>query len=130
MWLGDLEVKKYVLFAHPSTLDKAISLTVEFEAFEGAHNKTTLKPRNYDHDLISIQSSVQAVQKNAHKTSPSTDKSVLAEIAKTMKDLQSTLQDLRLPNGFQGFFKYEVLYIINMARLVDNVRRNFAISLN
>ena len=67
MWLGDLELKKYVQFAQPSTLDKAISLTVEFEAFEGAHNKTTLKPRNYDHDLISTQSSVQAVRKTLIK---------------------------------------------------------------
>ncbi|CAC5394892.1 unnamed protein product [Mytilus coruscus] len=34
--LGSAELKRHVQFAHPTTLDRAISLAVEFEAFEGA----------------------------------------------------------------------------------------------
>lgn len=50
--LGDLEIKKYVQFAHPSTFDKAISLAVQFEAFEGAHDKVISKPNNFEQDLF------------------------------------------------------------------------------
>lgn len=46
--LGDLGIKKYVQYAHPSTIDKGIyfNLAVEFEAFEGMHNKVISKPHN------------------------------------------------------------------------------------
>lgn len=64
--LGDLEIKKYVQFAHPSTIGKAISLAVEFEAFEGAHNKVISKPNNFEQDLFLNQntgrSALHAVQ--------------------------------------------------------------------
>ena len=36
--LGNPELKRHVQFSHPTTLDKAISLAVEFEAFEGSQN--------------------------------------------------------------------------------------------
>lgn len=61
--LGDLEIKKYVQFAHPYTLDKAISLAVKFEE---AHNKVLSKPHNFEQDLFLNQntgrSAVRAVQ--------------------------------------------------------------------
>ncbi|XP_061180593.1 uncharacterized protein LOC133189204 [Saccostrea echinata] len=109
--LGDIELKKYVQFAHPLTLDKAISLAVEFEAFEGAHNKTLLKPRNFEQDLLLNQSTVRAVQKEGfQKTSNSyaSDESVLSEITKTMKELQSAVNELKLANESSSKLKNTV----------------------
>lgn len=93
--LGDLEIKKYVQFAHPSTLDKAISLAVEFEAFEGAHNKVLSKPL-YTSTNTQIQTAVRAVQ-NSSKTSESlvSDDSVLSELSKTTKEIQSAVNELK-----------------------------------
>ncbi|CAC5404154.1 unnamed protein product [Mytilus coruscus] len=45
--LGSAELKRHVQFAHPTTLDRAISLAVEFEAFEGAQIYSR-KPKNVE----------------------------------------------------------------------------------
>lgn len=98
--LGDLEIKKYVQFAHPSSLDNAISLAVEFEAFEEAHNKVMSKPHNFEQDLFlnqnTVRSAVRAIQ-NSSKTSESlvSDDSVLSELSKTMKEIQSAVNELK-----------------------------------
>ncbi|XP_062608079.1 uncharacterized protein LOC134269914 [Saccostrea cucullata] len=109
--LGDIELKKYVQFAHPSTLDKAISLAVEFEAFDGAHNKTLIKPRNFEQDFFLNQSNVRAVQKEGIQKTPNSyasDESVLSEITKTMKELQSAVNELKRANESSSKLKNTV----------------------
>jgi hypothetical protein len=101
--LGDLELKKYVQFAHLSTLDKAISLAVEFE---GTHSKTLVKPRNHEQDMILNQSSVRAVQKD--EIASQSERSALSEITKAVKELQSTLNE---STQSYGSLKNQVLYL-------------------
>ena len=43
--LGSQELKRYVQFSHPTSLDRAISLALEFESFEGSQ-ETLRKPRD------------------------------------------------------------------------------------
>lgn len=43
--LGSQELKRYVQFSHPKSLDRAISLALEFESFEGSQD-TLRKPRD------------------------------------------------------------------------------------
>jgi hypothetical protein len=100
--LGDLELKKYVQFAHPSTLDKAISLAVEYEAFESAHRSVPIKPRNAEQDMF-LNPSVRALQKDSLSVSPAQtscqnekELTVFAEITKTMQDLQAAIKALNL----------------------------------
>lgn len=51
--LSDLELKQHVQFSHPSTLDRAISLAFEFEAFEGSHiSPMVRKPKDDDFSPI------------------------------------------------------------------------------
>lgn len=43
--LGSQELKRYVQFSHPKSLDRAISLALEFESFEGSQDALR-KPRD------------------------------------------------------------------------------------
>lgn len=98
--IGYLEIKKYVQFAHPSTLYKPISLAVKFEASEWAQNKVPSKPYNFEQDLFFNQntgmSAVRAVQNSSKtpETLPSND-SVLSELSKPMKEIQPAVYELK-----------------------------------
>ncbi|CAC5425327.1 unnamed protein product [Mytilus coruscus] len=50
--LANPELKRHVQFSHPTTLDRAISLALEFEAFEGSQISPVIK-KPQDEDLIS-----------------------------------------------------------------------------
>ena len=87
--LGDQELKRYVQFSHPSTLNKAISLAVEFEAFEGSQNTNFRKPK--PDETASVQA-VNRVQDMNLKQDPS-----LHELAETVKSMQQTIRNMNKP---------------------------------
>jgi hypothetical protein len=104
--LGDLELKKYVQFSHPSTLDKAISLAVEFEAFDSTHRSI-----NKPHNLESIRGSqVMALQNRENKVDQNSLSSetgiLLSDMNKAIKELQSAIK----PSYKQTVY-YQVLYL-------------------
>ena len=84
--LGNPELKRHVQFAHPSTLDRAISLAVEFEAFEGSQNAPFRKPRPED-----PVTQVHAVRQN---NSANTADPKISELADSVKNIQETLANL------------------------------------
>lgn len=50
--LGSQEIKRHGQFAPPTSLDRAISLAREFEAFEGDQNKTPRKPKDTEFQSV------------------------------------------------------------------------------
>ena len=85
--LGNAELKRHVQFSHPSTLDKAISLAVEFEAFEGTQNSQYRKPKPEEAVNIYAVQNTHAFEtnKNTH-IEPS-----IWELADSVKAIQQTL---------------------------------------
>lgn len=46
--LGSIEVKRYVQFSHPKTLEEAVSNAIEIEAFSNKHGRLPKKPTQWD----------------------------------------------------------------------------------
>ena len=84
--LGSQEIKRYVQFSHPLTLDKAVSLAVEYEAFEGAHN--VRKP--IDPEISSVHSLVQS-RNTKQETRNDND---ISALNRSMQGIQKSLETL------------------------------------
>jgi hypothetical protein len=80
--LGNQDLRRHVQFAHPPSFDKAISLALEFEAFEGVQFGSR-KPMNED---------VPHVRSVSH-TSGNTDEAV-RELRATVESLSRSIQKL------------------------------------
>lgn len=84
--LGRQELRRHVQFAHPTTLDRAISLALEFEAFEGVQNNTPHKPKDTE-----IQS-VRALK--ATDESNNLENKRLSELEKSLALMQKSIKKL------------------------------------
>lgn len=98
--LEDRELRRHVQFAHPTTVDKAISLAVEFGAFEGSHNAHFRKPKQHE-----TPATVHAVKEVSYRNSGrSAEEPTLSELAEFVKDIKEALatiaknQNQRRPN--------------------------------
>jgi hypothetical protein len=89
--LGNQEVKKHVQFAHPNTLDRAISLAVEFEAFEGNCNILRKPKENVCPTVISLTTD-KGNEKGSRKVD--TDVSRLDRLEESLKKVQESLKQL------------------------------------
>jgi hypothetical protein len=76
--LWDQGLRRHVQFGHPKTLEVAISLAVEYEAFEGGHNLAS-KPQ-IARELDYLPSSVKAVKQEVNSDSKSGGDPSLAAI--------------------------------------------------
>ena len=87
--LGSAEIRRHVQFAHPTSVDRAISLAVEFEAFEGVQNHTPRKPRDIE------TQSVRALKTESNVSfDTGTCSSKLSELEKSIALLQSSVEKL------------------------------------
>ena len=89
--LGSQELKRYVQFSHPNSLDRAISLAIEFEAFEGVQDGIR-KPRDTE------SSAVRALIPPKTANSENID---ITELATSVGEIQKTLKSLLHENRFQ-----------------------------
>ena len=93
------ELKCHVLFSHPSTFDRAISLAVEFEVFENSHKSQLRKPRpegNTTH--------VFAVNGSQQLTSTTQDTRI-AELAESVRLIQESYAELTRAEKQQHSFR-------------------------
>lgn len=91
---GNLELKKYVQFSHPSTLDKAISLAVEFEAFDSTHRSIN-KPHNPEFMRGPPVMALQNRENRADQKSLSETEILLSDMNKAIKELQSAISEIK-----------------------------------
>jgi hypothetical protein len=75
--LGNPELKRHAQFAHPSPLDRTISIAVEFEAFERSKYLQYRKPRPDE-----AVTSVNAIKQSSNTEYMDLEISELAESAK------------------------------------------------
>ena len=87
--LGNQDLRRHVQFSHPQTLDRAISIALEFEAFEGV-NYGTRKPK--DGDAYQIK----AVNRGMENRDDSVDK-----LRKTVDNLQQSVNKLLSNNAHE-----------------------------
>lgn len=60
--LGSQEIKRHGQFAPPTSLNRAISLAREFEAFEGDQNKTPRKPKDTEfQSVLALENNDQTI---------------------------------------------------------------------
>ena len=98
--LGSLEIRKHVQFHHPKTLEAAISLAIEFEAFEGSSNLSNQrKPHSvrFEDEVlpVNIINSEKLHKKEAKMEAKTSEMGVLINTMKTCfenlsKQLRST----------------------------------------
>ena len=89
--LGSQELKRYVKFSHPNSLDRAISLAIEFEAFEGVQDGIR-KPTDTE------SSAVRALIPPKTANSENID---ITELATSVGVFQKTLKSLLHENRFR-----------------------------
>lgn len=80
--LGNQEIKRHVQFAHPTSFDMAISLALEFEAFEGVQNNTPRKPKDTEFHSVRAESDNNTENKR------------ISELEKSLALLQKSIQKL------------------------------------
>jgi hypothetical protein len=78
------EIRSHVQFRHPQTINAAIALAVEFEAFEGAQG-ILKKPRFEEDSQINLISDKVPKQPSSHTSR--TDSITLSDIAKLIENL-------------------------------------------
>ncbi|CAC5419746.1 unnamed protein product [Mytilus coruscus] len=84
------ELKRHVQFSHPTTLDRAISLALEFEAFEGSQISPVIK-KPQDEDLISpIYTSINGNEKVDQNYSQS---SIFTKLVEGMQEVQKSMME-------------------------------------
>lgn len=84
---GSQEIKRHVQFAHPTSLDRAISLALEFEAFEGVQNNTPRKPKDTEfHSVRALKTSTESDNNTENKR--------ISELEKSLALLQKSIQKL------------------------------------
>lgn len=93
--LGNQDIKRHIQFAHPSTLDRAISLAVEFEAFEGSYN-VLRKPNESVHSNVMALTNTGTSEKNIQKTPchSNLETSRLDRLEDSMRDVKESLKNL------------------------------------
>lgn len=85
--LGSQAIKRHVQFAHPTSLDRAISLALEFEAFEGVQNNTPRKPKDTEfHSVRALKTSTESDNDTENKR--------ISELEKSLALLQKSIQKL------------------------------------
>lgn len=93
--LGNQDIKRHIQFAHPSTLDRAISLAVEFEAFEGSYN-VLRKPNEPVHSNVMALTNTGNSEKDIQKTPchSNLETSRLDRLEDSMRDVKESLKNL------------------------------------
>ena len=89
--LSKPEVRSHVQYRHPSTINSAIALAVEFEAFEETHG-ILRKPR-FEDDIVAIQSKNPENDKQS-----SLDKNIL-DLTKLVKSLSDRMSNRSRSNS-------------------------------
>ncbi|CAC5403497.1 unnamed protein product [Mytilus coruscus] len=88
--LANPGLKRHVQFSHPTTLDRAISLALEFEAFEGSQISPVIK-KPQDEDLISpICTSINVNEKVDQNCSQS---SIFTKLVEGMQEVQKSMME-------------------------------------
>lgn len=91
--LSDPDMKRHVQFSHPNTLDRAISLALEFEAFEGSQvNNMSRKPK--EEDFVPICNSIKVNEQVNDQCSQS---SIFTKMIENMQETQKSIVE-----GIQG----------------------------
>ncbi|CAC5358814.1 unnamed protein product [Mytilus coruscus] len=86
--LGSAELKRHVQFAHPTTLDRAISLAVEFEAFEGAQIYPR-KPKDLEElPVLALTNSKREVENRFQENSK------IEKLEDSIRDVQLSLKQV------------------------------------
>lgn len=84
--LGNAEIQRHVQFAHPTTLDRAISLAVEFEAFEGTQIYPR-KPKDFEQmPVLALTTS------DREKYNKPPENAKIAYLEDSIKDIQQSLK--------------------------------------
>lgn len=86
--LGSPELQRHVQFAHPTTLDRAISLAVEFEAFDGAHIYPR-KPRDMEEMPVLALRASDGVASKAVDTA---ENAKISKLEDSLKEVQKSLK--------------------------------------
>lgn len=92
--LRSQELKRYVQFSHPKTLDRAISLAIEFESFEGTQD-TIRKPQDCEKSSIRAVLPPQKDSSENHLNLQNLEKSIEQIVQKTL----ATFVDKKRGNG-------------------------------
>ncbi|VDI38301.1 Hypothetical predicted protein [Mytilus galloprovincialis] len=99
--LPNLELKRHVQFCHPTSLDRAISLALEFEAFEGSQNKPfARKPK--DEDISPMCTSIKA---NSGSDNNSSQTSMFSKLIEGMQEIQKSMQAMMQSQRDKGNFR-------------------------
>ena len=86
--LDNFELQKRVQFSHPSSLESAIAVAIEYEAFVGsARERDIRKPKEQQNEFT-----VQAIQKTNNK--PCKDEKENSELANLSQTLMNCFQEL------------------------------------
>lgn len=86
---SDPKIKRHIQFSHPATLDRAISLAVEFEAFEGSLNVLRKPAPELEHTPVMALSRSGSVQKSEMENNSSAK---LTALENSIKDIQESLK--------------------------------------
>lgn len=90
--LGSQEIKRHVQFAHPTSLDRAISLALEVEAFEGVQNNTPRKPKDTEfHPVRALKTSTESDNNTENKR--------ISELEKSLALLQKGQWEIYFPTS-------------------------------
>lgn len=90
--MGDAELKRHVQFSHPNTLDKAISLALEYEAFEGS---SILPRKPKSEETSSVYSLTKTEDMN---TSSTTSDNMISKLLEGFNEMQSSMKKILQPN--------------------------------
>ncbi|CAC5378552.1 unnamed protein product [Mytilus coruscus] len=86
--LGSAELKRRVQFTHPTTLDRAISLALEFEAFEGAQIYPR-KPKDLEElPVLALTNSKREVENRFQENSK------IEKLEDSFRDVQLSLKEV------------------------------------
>ncbi|CAC5411257.1 unnamed protein product [Mytilus coruscus] len=88
--LANPELKRHVQFSHPTTLDRAISLALEFEAFEGSQTSPMIK-KPQDEDLISPICKSTNVNEKVDQNCSQT--SIFTKLVEGMQEVQKSMME-------------------------------------
>lgn len=112
------ERKRHVQFSHPKTLDRAISLALEYELFEGSQDNPR-KPRDIEKPHVgyarTVLPPVDKNDNNSHVNLEKLEESIQQMIQKTLKSMEFRGHDgsyERRPNG-RGRPREVVCYACN-----------------
>lgn len=94
--LNHTEIKKHVQFRHPRSVDEAITLAIEYEAFEGP--KTILRKPLSEEKSVHVISETPQTSENSGKDLASI---ISEEMAKLMSTLTSEIRSIKSERWFK-----------------------------